>query len=147
MSKTIDNGLCNIKLHNKLTEPLIVEADRTRIREAIDALLSNAIKYRDTRKKVCSINVTLDTDNQFFRIKIADNGIGIAKEDISKLGKKFMRLNQKTNDTLKRPGGTGLGLFVVKGIVDYHEGFFNITSEGIGKGSTFTIEIPIHKAR
>ncbi len=147
MSKTIESGSCNIKFHNKLTKPLLVEADRTRIREAVDALLSNAIKYHDPKKKICSINVTLDTDSQFFRIKITDNGIGIAKEDISKLGKKFMRLNPKTNDTLKRPGGTGLGLFVVKGIIDYHKGIFNITSDGIGKGSCFTIEVPLRKAR
>ncbi len=145
MSKSIDEKECKLSFENKVSNDLIVEADKTRVREAIDAILSNSIKYRDTRKDKCFVKVVLYSTDKYFKVDIIDNGIGIAKEDISKLGKKFMRLNPKTNDTLKRPGGTGLGLFVVKGIIDYHKGNFTITSDGIGKGSTFTLEFPLKR--
>lgn len=143
MDKTIEKGICKIKFVNTTNSQLIVEADKTRIREALDALLSNAIKYRDQKKDMCLITVRLSSSRSIFKIEVIDNGIGIAKEDIKKLGKKFVRLNPKLNDTLKRPGGTGLGLFVVTGIVNYHKGKFTITSPGLNKGSIFTMEFPL----
>lgn len=145
MSKTVEEGVCEIELINKLPAGFIIEADKTRVRESVDALINNAIKYRDQHKKKCLIKVELSKVGSNIQIDIIDNGIGIAKSDIAKLGKKFVRLNPKTNDTIKRPGGTGLGLFVVKGIMDYHKGKFVITSDGVGKGSKFTLIIPIKK--
>jgi hypothetical protein len=146
MSKTEEKNVCEISFTNHSLASLMVNADKTRIREAVDALLSNAIKYRDPTKAKCLINVMLSNTQNMAKIEVIDNGIGIAKEDIAKLGKKFVRLNPKTNGTLQRPGGTGLGLFVVKGIMNFHKGDFIIESPGTGKGSTFILKFPMHKA-
>lgn len=145
MSKSIPADQCHIDFENHAPAKLLVEADKTRIREAVDALISNAIKYRDRKKANCYVRVILSSTDSTFKVDVIDNGLGIAKEDIHRLGKKFVRLNPQTNETLKRPGGTGLGLFVVKGIVDYHHGTFKITSKGVGKGSNFSIEFPLSK--
>jgi len=143
MSKTVTPDICRIEFENKIGKEKIVLADKTRVKEAVDALINNAIKYRDTKKSNCFVKIVLSSNAKNFKVDVIDNGIGIARNNISKLGRKFYRLNAKTNDTLKRPGGTGLGLFVVKGIVSYHKGLFSIHSDGIGQGSIFTIEIPI----
>jgi len=126
-------------------ETLEIEADKTRIGQAMYAMLNNAIKYRDPGKDVVKVRLTLAKKSGEVVIEIVDNGIGIAEEDISKLGKKFLRLNPKTNGNLERPGGTGLGLFVVKGIMEYHHGRLEIESDGITKGSTFRLRFPLTK--
>ena len=130
----IDNGL----------ESLEVNVDPVRVRESIDALLTNAVKYGQNiegGKSIIEMNLRKDEENIYISIK--DNGRGIEKEDIEKLGKKFVRLYPKTAN-LERPGGTGLGLFVVKNIMQYHKGDLLIESEGIGKGSVFTLKFPLN---
>lgn len=124
--------------HNKLS----VLADKTRISQALYSILNNAIKYRDPEKKFTNISVELTVQGNFICIKISDNGIGINQKDISKLGRKFVRLKPKTAGNLNRPGGTGLGLFVAKGIMEMHKGKLVIESEGEQKGSTFSLVFP-----
>lgn len=147
MSKTVEGESEPLKYEIKLEQPaldaFIVEADKTRISQAVDALLSNSIKYRDPMKNLVKINVSVEKRGDEALIKVVDNGIGINPSDISKLGKKFVRLNPKTNGDLKRPGGTGLGLFVVNGIMQYHNGKLIIKSDGLGKGSEFILNFPI----
>ncbi len=150
MSKTIDRDDASVTYAVSFKEPtfpeLLIEADKTRVGQAVYALLNNAIKYRDPEKRTIDVAVSLTTKNKEAFITIHDNGIGIAAEDIAKLGKKFLRLNPKTNSKLQRPGGTGLGLFVVKGIMNYHHGRLTIASNGIGHGSSFTLELPMQKS-
>jgi|GEM_PF-2205526 len=147
MQKTADVDIYDISFALKNAGPTLktfmIEADEVRITQAIQALVSNAMKYginADTGKS--EIQVTLTVSTRDIGIEIKDNGTGIAKEDIAKLGQKFMRLNSDTQGKLKRPGGTGLGLYVVKGIMDHHGGKMEITSPGLGKGSIFSIEFP-----
>ena len=121
---------------------LEVKADKTRIRESIDNLISNAVKYKDPNKEKTNINVSVTQEGKYAIVSIKDNGRGIAREDIPKLGKKFFRLDNKMNGSIKRPGGTGLGLFVVKGIMEYHKGTLTIESDGVGKGSEFILKFP-----
>jgi len=144
MRKTIEVHNCTIAYEPKI-EKLMVEADEVRIKEAINSLLNNAIKYRDLAKKESLIEVRLDKVDSFCVISVKDNGIGMREEDISKLGKKFARLDETTPGGLKRPGGTGLGLFVVKGIMEYHKGQLIIETLGVGKGSIFTLKFPIKR--
>lgn len=149
MSKTVDDASSSVSYKIEFDKPkvkeLIVNADKTRIGQAVYALLNNAIKYRDPDKDNVKIHVSIEKKAKYVEIHIKDNGIGIASEDIAKLGKKFLRLNPKTNGGLKRPGGTGLGLFVVKGIMLHHHGELLIQSEGLTKGSTFTLKFPLEK--
>jgi signal transduction histidine kinase len=141
MKKTIKDKSIEIKFEPQ-KESLQVKADKARIREAIYALLNNAIKYRDQSKDKTKIQVSIKEEDSNVRIAIKDNGIGIKESDIKKLGKKFMRLDANTSKNIKRPGGTGLGLYVVKGIMKHHKGDLLISSPGIGQGSVFTLKFP-----
>jgi signal transduction histidine kinase len=124
-------------------QSLQIEADETRIREALDALLTNAIKYgKNPDKNKTEVEVAVASFQNTVWISVKDNGRGIEKGDISKLGKKFTRLDPKTKN-FERPGGTGLGLFVVKGVMAKHNGELFIESAGIGRGAKFTLVFPI----
>ncbi|MBD3329070.1 hypothetical protein GF357_01090 [Candidatus Dojkabacteria bacterium] len=142
MSKTIAPDECKVEFVEPEFEKFEIEADKTRISEAVSALVSNSIKYRDQDKSQPWVKVLVKKVGNNCQITVKDNGIGIAKEDISKLGRKFMRLDSRATGNLKRPGGTGLGLYVVKGIMKHHGGKLIIESEGHGKGSSFTINFP-----
>lgn len=122
-----------------------VYADKIRIHEIIDNLISNAIKYTNTG----GLEIKLESNKEFVKIIFSDTGSGIAEKDIKNIGKKFYRSNQYlTNKNervpLVRPGGTGLGLFVTFGLIKAHGGKVEITSK-LGKGSVFTITLPVMK--
>lgn len=126
---------------------LQIEADSTRIKQCIDGLLTNAEKYgRNPHTLALDITVSIKVDHSMISISVKDHGMGIAPNDLEKLGKKFSRLNSHIDGSkLARPGGSGLGLYTYKGIIERHHGQLIITSEGLGKGSTFTLEFPIKK--
>ncbi len=120
-----------------------VLADKGRVQEIVDNLINNAVKYTD----VGSVTVSVTYDDQNVFVSVTDTGKGIAEENIPKLGTKFFRTDQYISEDngsaqLVRPGGTGLGLYVVYGLVKAHGGEMKVTSE-LGKGSTFTFNIPI----
>ncbi len=145
MKKTIsDNNHININFKTQL-KSLHIEADKTRIREAVIALLNNSIKYYDPNKNKTKIKLSVIKEGDKVKIIVEDNGIGIEQKNTKKLGRKFVRLNPKLNGSLKRPGGTGLGLFVVKGIIAHHKGELIIESKGLHKGAKFTLIFPIKK--
>ncbi len=111
--------------------------DRTATQRIMDNLLSNAVKYTDKG----GITIKINNDDDFVTISVQDTGKGISKEDIKKLGQKFYRVDQYTEDRRKkvkmvRPGGTGIGLYVVYGLVKKMNGKIWFESE-VGKGSTF----------
>lgn len=137
----------NITFQPKLNV-LEVEADKTRIKQCIDGLLTNAEKYGvDPQNKTLNITVAVKVEKGNASISVKDQGIGIEAKDMEKLGKKFSRLNPYAKGSkFARPGGTGLGLYTFKGIMEKHRGQLVIEGEGIGKGSTFTIELPVRKA-
>lgn len=145
-SKSEDASDFNLEFKASLSSKLQVEADKTRIRECMDILLSNALKYgKNIHGKKSEIKLEIEKEGKRVKIIVSDNGRGIDKTDIKKLGKKFLRLNPRTVN-LERPGGTGLGLFVAKNIIQYHKGELIVTSDGIGMGSKFTISIPIKQS-
>jgi signal transduction histidine kinase len=121
-----------------------VLADTARIREVIDNLITNAIKYTASGY----IKVRTHVDNNEVIVDVEDSGEGIKPEDQTYLFKKFKRLRNYTatsgegNVKMIRPGGTGLGLYVSKEIVEMHKGRIMVESE-YGKGSTFSFALPI----
>ena len=111
-----------------------IHADRDHLHEVLGNLFDNAIKYTPFGK--VSVNVTGDNDNVI--ISVADNGIGIPAEDIPHLFQKFYRVD---NSETREVGGTGLGLYLSRRLVEAMGGKIELTSE-YKKGSTFTITLP-----
>jgi two-component system phosphate regulon sensor histidine kinase PhoR len=116
-----------------------VFGDRNLIEQVLINLLSNAIKYSP---KGAWAKVAATQHNGSVAIAVQDNGLGIPKESIPRLFEKFYRVRC---DDRKDIIGTGLGLSLVKQIIDVHQGTIRVESEH-GKGSTFTFTVPIAKA-
>ena len=115
--------------------------DKVRVRQVITNILSNAVKYTEEGSvtlTVKGIKETEDPEMIDLIIEVKDTGVGIRKEDIEKLFKKFQRLDLKLNSTVE---GTGLGLAITQTLLDMMGGDIAVESE-YGKGSTFTIRIP-----
>jgi signal transduction histidine kinase len=115
---------------------IVTMCDTDRIREAIDNLMSNAIKYSPIGGK---ITVTVSHEGSDTIIGVTDEGQGLSPEDIGRLFGRFQRLSAKPT---AGESSTGLGLSIVKRIIDMHGGEVTAESEGPGKGSTFTITLP-----
>jgi PAS domain S-box-containing protein len=119
----------------------MVGGDRTRLVQAISNVLNNAVKYTPPGGRItCSLAVAGD----HACIQIADNGIGMAPELIPLVFDIFTQ-GERTSD--RAQGGLGLGLALVKSIVDLHGGTIQATSEGVGKGSNFEIALPLLEAQ
>jgi signal transduction histidine kinase len=110
--------------------------DPDRLREAVDNLLSNAIKYSPIGGM---IDLTMRTENDTAFILVHDEGPGLTPEDISRLFGRFQRLSAKPTGG---ESSTGLGLSIVKRIVELHGGQVSAESPGEGRGATFTIRLP-----
>src|SRR5689334_12725102 len=114
----------------------VMMCDADRIREAIDNVISNAIKYSPIGGK---ISVLVDNDASNTVIRVADQGAGLSPEDLGRLFGRFQRLSAKPT---AGESSTGLGLSIVKRIIDMHGGEVTADSAGPGQGSTFTITLP-----
>jgi signal transduction histidine kinase len=112
-----------------------VRGDEDRLRQVFDNLLRNAIKYSPQEQP---IEVDVDADGEDFRITIRDRGMGIPPEDIPRLFERFARAS---NARRAKIAGTGIGLFIVKMIVERHGGTITVESK-LGEGSTFTLTLP-----
>ena len=136
----------NVKLfyeyHNN-DEMFIVEGDRNRLCQVISNLLNNAIKFTNEGSITILVERKKDnSENDEIVVSIKDTGTGIDSEILPKLFTKFA-----TKSTTE--GGTGLGLFISKSIIERHDGRIwainNATLNGDGKGSTFAFSLPITK--
>jgi PAS domain S-box-containing protein len=113
--------------------------DRNLIEQVLINLVSNAIKYSP---KGAWARVSLRTEKGFLRVDVKDNGLGIPREALPRLFEKFYRVR---SDDRKDIIGTGLGLSLVKQIIQVHEGTVSVESEH-GAGSTFTFTLPLKVA-
>ncbi len=123
-------------LNLELPESLSAFVDESKLRQVVDNLISNAVKYTPEHG---SIDIKLEQKNDFVRFSVKDTGHGISSEYLKLLFEKFARLPGETH----RSKGTGLGLVIVKAIVEGHGGKVWVESKGVGEGSTFQFEIPI----
>lgn len=113
--------------------PVVI--DQEAIAQAFINLLDNAVKYSGEANE---INVTLGQQNGFVTIAVRDFGIGIASEEREKVFEKFYRVGNVLVHDVK---GSGLGLSIVKHIIEAHQGKVTVESE-LGKGSTFVLHLP-----
>jgi signal transduction histidine kinase len=118
----------------------ITLCDADRMREAIDNLVSNAIKYSPMGGRIA---VAVDRGDDETVIRITDEGAGLSPEDLGRLFGRFQRLSAKPTGG---ESSTGLGLSIVKKIVDMHGGNVSADSPGPGLGATFSISLPVGSA-
>lgn len=119
----------------KIVRPLYYTyVDPDRLREVITNLFDNAIKYTESGK----ITIGLTGDDKIVQIRIQDTGGGIPPEDVPHLFEKFYRVDNTATRTI---GGTGLGLFISRKIIELYSGRIWVESE-LGKGSIFFINLP-----
>ena len=142
----IKNSLQQFKIDPQNVEVNIntnaqVELDQNAWQIIFSNLFDNALKYSVNNLK---IQINIYEKNKNLIIEFKDNGVGILPEDQKHLFQKFFRVNR---DHLPNVRGTGLGLYHVREIVRQHNGKISVYSEGLGKGTTFTIQIPAVKGK
>jgi cell cycle sensor histidine kinase DivJ len=117
------------------SEPLTVEADERAIKQITLNLLSNALKFTPSGG---SITVTVDARDGIFELAVSDTGVGIAPEDLERLGRPY----EQAGDALGRAKGTGLGLSLVRAFAELHGGTMTIESQQ-GEGTAVTVRLPV----
>jgi two-component system phosphate regulon sensor histidine kinase PhoR len=110
-------------------------ADEDKVDQILTNLLSNAVKYSPEGGVV---TVDAKDSGDYVTISISDQGIGIPADQIDKI---FMRFHRVDNRDTRQAGGTGIGLYLVKHLVEAHRGRISVQSE-MGKGSTFIFTLP-----
>jgi signal transduction histidine kinase len=121
-------------------DPLYVDADPTRLDQILVNLISNAAKYTASGG---SIHITVARENEMAVVRIRDTGIGLAPDNLQLVFELFAQVEQSL---ARSQGGLGLGLKLVKELVELHGGKVEARSEGLGKGSEFIVRLPALKA-
>jgi two-component system, OmpR family, phosphate regulon sensor histidine kinase PhoR len=128
-----------VQLHIEIAPNVgLMTADTERVGHIVGNLVANAIKYNKTDGEVW---VKTSSDDQQVIVEVRDTGRGIEAADIEHIFERFYRAGGKG----KKVEGNGLGLYIVKSLVDLHQGQIDVTSTP-GEGSTFTVKLPRHPA-
>jgi signal transduction histidine kinase len=124
-------------LEKKLEARALIEADPGRLNQVMDNLLSNAAKYSppDT-----VIGVQTKTDGEWVGVSVSDRGVGIRPEHLARLFDRFYRVPVEDGSA---PPGLGLGLSIVRDLVEAHGGRVEVASDGPGTGCTFRVVLPV----
>lgn len=126
----------NIELIFESFRPVIADVDEIKFASVVNNLVENAIKYNNTDG---TVTASLNSDHQYFYLKVTDTGIGISEEAQERVFERFFRVDKaRTRET----GGSGLGLAITKEIVDKHYGSIKVHSKE-GEGTIFTVRIPL----
>lgn len=123
------------KISLNLIQNVEVLMDKDKLIQVMYNLLSNSLKYSKTNEEVL---LTLKIENDNIIIEVKDNGIGISEKDLPFIFERFYRSDESRD---KNTGGAGIGLTIVKSIVEAHKGTINVKST-LGEGSTFTLIFP-----
>jgi CheY-like chemotaxis protein len=128
-------------LHHRLSivlprEPAFVEADSIRMAQVLSNLLNNAAKYTPAGGQI-RLAVALEKSDVVFRVR--DNGIGIPPEMLEQIFGVFTQVDRSLDHS---QGGLGLGLALVRSLVEMHGGYAEARSEGVGRGSEFIVHLP-----
>lgn len=126
-----------ITIYSEIEPNIIIKADQTLLTRLFINLISNAIQYG---KENGRIDISIKKEKDFIVCKVADNGIGIAPEHIHKIWDRFYQIDDSRTET--EEGGVGLGLSMVKWIVQAHHGTIEVESV-LGIGSCFTVKLPV----
>ena len=117
--------------------PVVAEVDEVKFTLVVTNLVENAIKYNDEGGWV---HISLNSDHQFFYIKVEDNGLGIPEDSVDHIFDRFYRADKSHSREI---GGTGLGLAITKSAIAMHNGEVKVRSK-LGEGSTFDVRIPLN---
>jgi two-component system phosphate regulon sensor histidine kinase PhoR len=115
---------------------VLIWGDRDRLRQMILNLVDNAIKYSQEKT---TITLALSRNNGSANVVIRDQGIGIPREEIGRIFDRFYRVDRARSRSL---GGSGLGLSIVRFIVDAHNGTIDVKSR-LNQGSEFIVSLPV----
>jgi signal transduction histidine kinase len=114
----------------------MIDADPDRLRQVLWNLLSNAVKFTGTGGR---ITVSASRIGDVVRVHVADNGQGIAADFLPLV---FERFRQEDQSSAREHGGLGLGLAIVRHLVEAHGGSVAASSDGPGRGAAFTVDLP-----
>lgn len=120
--------------------PMTMRADLDEVSAAVSNLIDNAVKYSGSNVKV-SVELAR-MDGRFVEIRVRDYGHGIATGELKRIFKRFYRVPGVLASRVK---GTGLGLYIVRSVAKRHGGWAWAESEGLGRGSTFVLQLPVDK--
>lgn len=126
-------------IHFRSEDDCEVLGERKKLKEMLDNLLSNAIKYSFTSKNIW---IELAPQNGMVQIKVRDEGVGLSTADLNKLYRPFTTLSSRPT---AGEHSSGLGLSIVKRVVEEHKGRIGAVSAGRAMGTTFTVELPLAK--
>ena len=118
-------------------EPMFLNADPTRLAQVLGNLLSNACKYTPRGGRM---RLTVERDADQTVIKLQDNGIGIAARELPRIFEMFVQIDTSLERSVS---GLGIGLTLVKSLVEMHQGTVHVHSAGVGYGSEFVVRLPI----
>jgi len=124
-------------------EPGVVHADRTKLRQTLMNLISNAAKFTDKGELTVSFRNLADAEGAQFEIAVSDTGVGMTDDQMERL---FQPYQQATDSTAQKHGGTGLGLAISRQFCRLMGGDLTVASTS-GKGSTFTVTLPLRVTR
>lgn len=146
LTKDIIDEVYYSKAREKVIQFEVVEkkipkafADPEKLRQVFLNLVGNSLKFTPSGGKIV---FDFFSDGKMIETSVSDTGVGISKEDMSQLFHKFGRLDNSYT-AASTSGGTGLGLFISKSLVELMQGKIWATSEGLGKGTKFTVALPI----
>ena len=117
--------------------PVVAEVDEVKFTLVVTNLVENAIKYNNEGGWV---HISLNSDHQYFYIKVEDNGLGIPEDSVEHIFERFYRADKSHSREI---GGTGLGLAITKSSIAMHNGEIKVHSK-LGEGSTFDVRIPLN---
>ena len=126
----------NIDIIFESFRPVNAEVDETKLSLAVTNLIENGVKYNNDGGWV---RVSLDADHRYFYLRVSDSGVGIPEDAQEKVFDRFYRVDKARS---RETGGTGLGLAITRNVIVLHHGGIKLESE-LGKGSTFTVRIPL----
>ncbi|KKR81288.1 MAG: hypothetical protein UU73_C0003G0148 [Candidatus Daviesbacteria bacterium GW2011_GWA1_41_61] len=129
----------SVSLHVLQSQIPQVFADQDKVHQVLLNLVGNSLKFTPEGG---SITISFFSDGKTVETSIKDSGVGMSKDDLSRLFQKFGRLDN-SYVAAATSGGTGLGLFISKSLVELMGGKIWARSEGVGKGSTFTFSLPV----
>ncbi|MBA4055809.1 MAG: hypothetical protein C0490_13925 [Marivirga sp.] len=128
------------RLHmNYDSKPVVVDGDEKRLIQIFTNVLNNAAKYTLDHGV---IEIDMNVQGEYVEVEITDNGIGISEDDHDMIFELFTQA-KRTSD--RSQGGLGIGLAIVKGLLDLHDGMIDCYSEGLGKGSKFVVRLPLNE--